>query len=48
MKFLQCSAAISAALEMEVVSCRIAGGNTTLTFPVAMLILPSGSSPIRN
>ncbi|BBY24017.1 hypothetical protein [Mycobacterium stomatepiae] len=36
------------ALEMEIVSCAFAGGGATLKFPVAMLILPAGASPVRN
>lgn len=35
-------------LEMEVVYCTISGGNATLKFPVTMMILPMGSSPVRN
>jgi hypothetical protein len=34
-------------LEMEVVYCTISGGNATLKFPVTMMILPTGSSPVR-
>jgi hypothetical protein len=35
-------------LELETVYCTISRGETMLKFPVTMLILPTGSSPIRN
>jgi hypothetical protein len=35
-------------LEMEVVYCTISGGNAMLKFPMTMMILPTGSSPVRS
>jgi hypothetical protein len=35
-------------LELEIVYCTISRGETMLKFPVTMLVLPTGSSPIRN
>jgi hypothetical protein len=34
-------------LEMEVLYGTISSGNVTLKFPLAMLLLPTGASPIR-
>jgi hypothetical protein len=35
-------------LELEIVYCTISHGEAMLKFPVTMLILPTGSSPVRN
>ncbi|MCV7410728.1 hypothetical protein AWC05_02065 [Mycobacterium florentinum] len=35
-------------LEMEIVYCAFAGGGATLKFPVTMMILPAGASPVRD
>jgi hypothetical protein len=35
-------------LELEIVSCTISTGTAVLKFPMTMLILPTGTSPIRN
>jgi hypothetical protein len=35
-------------LEMEVVYCTISRGSAMLKFPMTMMILPTGSSPVSN
>ena len=35
-------------LELEIVYCTISSGSAALKFPVTMLVLPTGASPIRN
>jgi hypothetical protein len=35
-------------LEMEIVFCTISSGNAALKFPMSMLILPTGASPVRH
>jgi hypothetical protein len=35
-------------LEMEIVFCTISSGSAALKFPMSMLILPTGASPVRN
>lgn len=35
-------------LEMEIVYCTISGGGAALKFPLTMLFLPTGASPVRN
>ncbi|GLE53466.1 hypothetical protein [Mycobacterium montefiorense] len=37
-----------APLEMEIVYCTLSRGSATLKFPVTMMILPTGASPVRN
>jgi hypothetical protein len=35
-------------LELEIVFCSLSKGDATLKFPMTMMVLPKGSSPVRS
>ncbi|OBA58699.1 hypothetical protein A5647_19760 [Mycobacterium sp. 1100029.7] len=35
-------------LELEIVYCSISKGDATVKFPMTMMVLPKGSSPVQN